>query len=61
MGQLGEAVRRKIRELGTDKASEFFGVCKQYVVQWRDGSRNISATALEKVFDADYTTRQGEV
>ena len=59
--QLSEAVRRKIRELGTDKAAEFFGVCKQYVVQWRDGSRNISAAALERVFDADYTTRQGEV
>jgi len=61
MGQLGDAVRRKIHELGVDKASEFFGVCKQYVTQWRDGSRNISAAALEKVFDTDYTARQGEV
>lgn len=55
MGTLAEAVRRKIRELGAEKAAEFFGVCKTYVSQWETGSRPVSAAALEKVFEADYS------
>lgn len=61
MGTLSDAVRRKIHELGVDKAAEHFGVCRQYVTQWRDGSRNISAKAMEMMFEMDYAARQGVV
>lgn len=61
MGTLSDAVRRKIQDLGVDQASEYFGVCRQYVTQWRSGSRKVSVEALEKVFEEEYSARQGVV
>lgn len=60
MGLLADRVRRKIVELGTDAASEFFRVSKAYVAQWRDGSRAVPAVALERIFEAECLPTAGE-
>ena len=48
---LQSLVVHKIREIGHEKAAELFGVSVQLVKQWENGSKAISLSAVEKVFD----------
>ena len=61
MGALADAVRRKVDELGSDDAAKFFGVSKSYIAQWMTGSRAVTANAMEKVFESEFSPDQGEV
>ena len=48
---LQSLVVHKIREIGHEKAAELFGVSVQLVKQWENGSKAISLSAVEKVFE----------
>lgn len=50
MSFLSDLVVSKSKELGTDKAAEFFGVSSGLVRQWIAGSKPVSLSAVEKVF-----------
>lgn len=50
MSYLQSLVIHRAKELGPDKAAEFFGVSPQLVKQWVNGSKPVSLAAVEKVF-----------
>jgi len=51
MSYLTNVVKLKVVELGDQAATEFFGVSKLLVQQWRNGSKTPSIAAIEKVFE----------
>lgn len=51
MSYLTSLVTHKARELGPEKAAEFFGVSTQLVRQWIAGSKPVSLAAVERVFE----------
>ncbi|HUV14391.1 MAG TPA: hypothetical protein VMY18_12165, partial [Acidobacteriota bacterium] len=53
MDHLKNLVIQKIRDLGVEKAGEFFDVNERLVRQWLSGSKSISLVAAEKTFDAN--------
>lgn len=46
-------VCQKIAELGQPQAAEFFGVGEPLIRQWLRGSKKVSLSAVEKVFDPE--------
>ncbi len=50
MSLLSDLVVSKSKELGTEKAAEFFGVSEGLVRQWIAGSKPVSLAAVDKVF-----------
>lgn len=50
MSFLSDLVVAKVRELGTAKAAEFFGVGEPLVRQWETGTKPVSLAAVDKVF-----------
>lgn len=50
MSFLSDLVVAKSKELGTEKAAEFFGVSDGLVRQWVAGSKPVSLAAVDKVF-----------
>lgn len=50
MSFLSDLVVAKVRELGVEKAAEFFGVGEPLVRQWEAGTKPVSLAAVDKVF-----------
>jgi hypothetical protein len=50
-------VLQKIAELGDSASAEFFGVGEQLIRQWANGSKPMSLTAVEKVFDPEVISK----
>lgn len=50
MSFLSDLVVAKVKELGPEKAAEFFGVSLQLVRQWEAGTKPVSLAAVDKVF-----------
>ena len=50
MSFLSDLVVAKVRELGTVKSAEFFGVGEALVRQWETGTKPVSLAAVDKVF-----------
>jgi hypothetical protein len=50
MSFLSDLVVAKVRELGFEKAAEFFGVGEPLVRQWEAGTKPVSLAAVDKVF-----------
>lgn len=52
MTYLQSLVIHRAKELGPERAAEFFGVSPQLVRQWVAGSKPVSLAAVEKVFES---------
>lgn len=61
MSYLSNLVIQRIQELGVEAAAEFFDVSPALIRQWRDTSKPVSLTAVERVFDLGAIAAPGKI